>query len=124
MLDIINKIRHILGRKDKLALSGVALLMTLSSLLEMAGIGVLVALVTLILVPDTSFQGEFLTRAAEFFKEMISVHGKYRMLAAISLLFVLKALFSYFIVKISAVFIYAKQREFAIRMYENFLRGE
>ncbi len=124
MLDIINKIRHILGRKDKLALSGVALLMTLSSLLEMAGIGVLVALVTLILVPDTSFQGEFLTRAAEFFKEMISVHGKYRMLAAISLLFVLKALFSYFIVKISAVFIYAKQREFAIRMYENFLRGD
>lgn len=124
MSDIIQKMRRLLGRRDKFALVGVAVLMMISSLLEMVGVGVLVATVTLILVPDAAQTGGFADGAVSFFNRLIAEYGVFLLLGAIAFLFVLKTVFSYLIVKVSAAFVYSKQRDLAVRIYDNFLKGD
>ena len=124
MRETINKIRLLLDRKDKFSLAGVAILMMFASLLEMAGVGVLVAVVTLILVPETVASHGVLRDAAVLLNQLSDKYGVYSILGATALLFVLKTVFSYLIVKVSALFVYGKQRDLAVRLYSNFLKGD
>ena len=124
MLDVIQKIRRLLTRKDKISLAAVALLMAVSSLLEIAGIGVVVTAVTLILVPGSELPGEMMQSASHFVNCFQSRYGAGMMLGAIAGIFIFKAVFSYMITAVSAKFIYGKQSDLAVRMYENFLKGD
>ena len=123
MLDVIKKMRRLLTRRDKFLMLGVALLMAVSSLLEIAGIGALVTVVTLILAPETGLPGSA-SRLAEIFNDFSARAGNGFILGSIAFLFILKAVFSYLIVMVSSKFIYGKQRDLAVRMYENFLKGD
>ena len=124
MLDVIQKIRLIMTRKDKFALLGVTLLMTISALLEMAGIGVLVAVVSIFLAPDMAKSGSVMQSVAELINKWSDAYGIVTVLAATALLFVLKSLFSLGIIELTSKYIFGKQRDFAIRLYQSYLKSD
>ena len=124
MSDLLQKLRRLLTPGEKLSLIGVALLMTCSSIMEMAGIGVLVAAITIFLAPEavvTNSKINFITR---YLNNSADPAVFITILAAIGALFVLKNLFSLWIIHISAKFLFNKQRDIALRLYSSYLKSD
>ena len=124
MLDVITKLRRLLTRKDKFSLLGVAMLMTVSALLEMAGIGILIAVISLFLAPENSSTNPIIKLASEMISSTADNYGMISVLVSLALLFILKAVFSLVIIEITSKYIFGKQRYFAVRLYESYLKSD
>ena len=124
MLDILQKLRRLLTPQDKFSLVGVAFLMTISSIMEMAGIGALVAAVTLFLAPEAVVTNAKIKGVEELFNNCKDPAVFIWVLAALGGLFVLKNLFSLWIIHISSRILFNKQRDIAIRLYSSYLKSD
>ena len=124
MLDLLKKLRLLLTPRDKASLIGVALLMTCSSLMEMAGIGVLVAAVTVFLAPEAVVSNEKISGIADWLNGCSDPGRFIWVLAALGVLFAAKNLFSLWIIHISSRILFNKQRDIALRLYTSYLKSD
>ncbi|MBE6389412.1 MAG: ABC transporter ATP-binding protein [Lentisphaerae bacterium] len=124
MKSFISHLRWLFAPRDKRKLIFIALLMAVSALLELAGIGVLLGAVTLFLSPESP-AGE---RFSGFMENIFpGLPEKWCITAAIGLIGVLlagKNLFALWIVHIQSKFIFAKRSELAQRLYHGFLYSD
>ncbi|MBO5990643.1 MAG: hypothetical protein J6R00_03250, partial [Lentisphaeria bacterium] len=102
MYDLLQKLRRLLTPGEKLSLIGVALLMTCSSIMEMAGIGVLVAAITIFLAPEAVVTNSKISFITRYLNDSADPSVFIGVLASLGGLFVLKNLFSLWIIHISS----------------------
>ena len=111
--------RILLTPRDKWRLVGIVLLMVVSALLELAGIGALLPVVVAFVKPELVESEPWLARACDL------CGGQTRFMlagaAAVALLFVGKNLFALLVVKWQARFVFGKQADFSIRLFRNYL---
>ena len=124
MLDLLQKLRRLLTPRDKASLIGVALLMTCSSLLEMAGIGALVAAVTVFLAPEAIVSNTKISFITSWLNSCSDPNRFIWVLAALGVLFAVKNLFSLWIIHISSRILFNKQRDIALRLYSSYLKSD
>ncbi len=124
MLDLLKKLRLLLSPRDKISLIGVALLMTCSSLLEMAGIGALVAAVTVFLAPEAVVSNAKISKIAELLNSCNDPGRFVWILAALGVLFAAKNLFSLWIIHISSHILFNKQCDISLRLYSSYLKSD
>jgi ABC-type bacteriocin/lantibiotic exporter with double-glycine peptidase domain len=124
MRKFFGQLRWLFSPRDKKNFVLLSVLMALSALLEMAGLGMLVGAATLFLSPDTPAAqqvNDFLLKALPDISEpgriIIAV-------AVIALLLAGKNLFALWIVRKQSKFIAAKQSELAERLFKTYLYAE
>lgn len=121
MKTFINQIRWLFSPQDKRKLVGLSLLMALSALLEMAGLGLLLGAAALFLTPQNPAAGQLQQMSAALLPG-IPENGRIALtVGAIALLLAGKNLFALWIVKLQSRFIAAKQSELAQRLFDSFL---
>ncbi len=124
MKRFLAQLRWLFSPRDKKSFLLLALLMAVSALLEMAGIGLLLAAAALFLSP----QAPVSTRAEEILNRfMPEVSGNVMVVAVIggiALLLVLKNLFALWIVDLQGRFVTGKQTEVAGRLFDTYIYSE
>jgi len=124
MKTFINQIRWLFSPQDKRKLLGLSLLMSLSALLEMAGLGLLLGAAALFLAP----QNPAAARVHEVVAAWLpGISGNSRIaltVGAIALLLVGKNLFALWIVRLQSGFIAAKQTDLARRLFDSYLNTD
>lgn len=119
-MQFLQQIRILLTPQDKRRFLLVVAMMTIAALMEMAGIGVLLPVAAVFL------NQEWLEH--ETVRQICAVTGlagqKQLVLAGVFLLagiFSVKTVFSFWVVKVQARFIFGKQRDLSVRLYRNYL---
>lgn len=124
METFFSQLRWLFPPQDKRKFIFIAMLMAFSALMELAGIGVLLAAATLFLSPENPAgknAAEFLARILPGVSPEIAVACA---VAGIGILLAAKNLFAYFIIHIQSNFIFAARNKLAHRIYKNFLHAD
>ena len=124
MDSLIARMRWIFSPRDKVRFMMIALLMALSALLELVGIGILLGAATLFLSPDSAAGGEVARILARL---LPGVRESYRVawaICAIGVMLTLKNLFALFIADLQARFIFAKRNDLARRVFSGFIHAD
>ena len=124
MKSLLSQLRWLFTPQDKRKFIFIAMLMALSALLELAGIGVLLAAATVFLSPESSAgiaAADYLARLLPQFQPEIRIAAA---IGAIGILLAAKNLFAFFIVRLQSRFIFAKRDEVAHRIYKRFLNAD
>lgn len=123
MKSFIAQLRWLLSPQDKRKFIFIALMMAFSALLELLGIGILLAAATIFLAGNHEQNS-----GALMLKKMLpSMDGDSQIAIAITILGVLlaaKNLFAYLIIHMQAKFIFAKRDELAKRLFGKFLHAD
>ncbi len=116
----IDKLRYLFTPREKFQFAGIAVLMTVSALAELLGVGVLVAVVAIFLNPDIFESNRYLhpyfVWTGLSYNTFIILH-----LSLIGIGLVLKNVFALWVVYLQSCFIYRKQCVLAVRLYQTYL---
>ena len=124
MKSFIFQIRRLFSPGDKWKFVGITLLMALSALMELAGLGLLLGATTVFLSPGSSAGGKINSLMTQL---LPGITGDMRVIIAVSaiaLLLAAKNIFALLIVDIQAKFIFAKRQELASRLYKVFIHAD
>ncbi|MBO5668042.1 MAG: ABC transporter ATP-binding protein [Lentisphaeria bacterium] len=124
MRSFISHLRWLFAPHDKRKFIFIALLMAVSALMELAGIGVLLGAATLFLSPASE--------AGQHFSSIIAavlpgLPEKWRVAVAVSAIGILlagKNVFALWIINVQSKFMFAKRSELARRLYSGFLYSD
>lgn len=124
MKSFLSQLRWLFSPQDKRKFIFIAMLMSLSALLELAGLGVLLAAATVFLSP-ASAAGQTVTDFLD--RLMPGIQPDIRIAATIGIIGILltaKNLFAFFIIHIQSRFVFAKRNEMAHRIYQKLLHAD
>ena len=118
----IRKIRMLLTPKDKYQLLGIAVLMTVSALLEVVGTGLLIPLVAMLVNADLLEQNAYLHLLYRW--APVSGHRGFMLWSAFlaALAFVGKNIYIFWVIHVQSEFVYARQGEWGDRLFRNLLK--
>ncbi|MDD3885328.1 MAG: ABC transporter ATP-binding protein [Victivallaceae bacterium] len=122
MKQFIDRLRRLFSPADKRRMAGIALLMTVSALLETAGLGLLAAAAAIFLSPEIVESHHWLAAYSDW-----PLWGGNRAvfialnMSAVGLMLIVKSGFSLWIVHIQSGFIFARQCELCARLLDNYL---
>ena len=124
MLKVINMLRILLQRSDKIKLVVIALLTGVSALWEVAGIGLVIPVVATVVNPELLEQNVYLKAFYHFspFREPRS----FMLFTAVLLIinFAAKNLFALLVINLQRKFIYRKQYELADRLFRKYMESD
>ena len=123
-MQTISQLRKLFSPSDKRKFTGLIFLMTLSALMEMAGIGILVAAVAFFLQPDMPYTQKAFEYFSAIFPGMDQKTFIISGVLTVAILLVAKNLFALLIVHLQSKFIRAKQNELAARMFRSYLYAD
>ncbi|MBE6368528.1 MAG: ABC transporter ATP-binding protein [Lentisphaerae bacterium] len=124
MVKLIAQLRILLSRRDKIALAVMALLSFIAALWELCGVGLAVPIVAAAVNPQLLEQNEILR---VFYQLMPCREPRGFMLLTALLLvvnFALKSLFNLYLLRMESRFVYRKQQEWSIRLFEKFTAAD
>lgn len=124
MFSFINQLRWLFSPQDKRKFVFIALLMALSAMLELLGIGILLGAASVFLASDTPAG---IKAAAILTRCMPGIPEKFQVVIAVStigILLMLKNLFALMVINIQAKFIFSKRNELAKRLYSSYLYAD
>lgn len=124
MKSFIFQLRRLFTPRDKRKFIYIAMLMALSALLELAGIGLLLGAATVFLSPGSTAGIKVNGMMEKFLPGLSADTRVVYAIAVITLLLAVKNLFALLIISIQSKFIFAKRRELASRLYRNFLYAD
>ncbi|MBO7328443.1 MAG: ABC transporter ATP-binding protein [Lentisphaeria bacterium] len=124
MKTFFSQLRWLFSPQDKRRFIFIAILMAFSALLELAGIGVLLAAATLFLSPENIADKDAGGFLAFIFPETPAEITIACAVAGIGILLAAKNIFAYFIIRIQSNFIFARRNKLAHRIYKNFLNAD
>lgn len=121
MTGVIRKLRILLSPGDKARLLGVALAMSAGALLEIVGIGLVLPAVAVFIKPDLLEQNRYLGGFYELCG--FSSHRSFMLFCCLLLaaVYAAKNLFSLWVVRIQAAFVFRKYWEWCERLYRTYL---
>ena len=100
MLEVIRNLRLLLTRKDKFRLAGVIVLLFISAMLEVAGLGLLLPVVAVFTKPELLEQNKFLAFFRQLFAGLNDHHFLMICCGAIILLYLVKGLWLFFTMRV------------------------
>ena len=124
MKKLIDQLRRLFTPQEKRKFLFIALMMTFSALLELAGLGVLLGAATLFLAPDSAAGSQVPELLHHLFP---GFSPEYRAAAAVGTIGVMlagKNLLALLIVHIQSKFIFNKRNQIAHRLYDTLLHGD
>lgn len=121
MLEVIRNLRLLLTRKDKFRLAGVIVLLFISAMLEVAGLGLLLPVVAVFTKPELLEQNKFLAFFRQLFAGLNDHHFLMICCGAIILLYLVKGLWLFFTMRVYTGFVCKRLAEIACRLYSGFL---
>lgn len=121
MRTLLLKIRILLTPRDKWTLVRVTLLMAVSALLEIVGIGLLLPVVAVFVRPELLTQNHYLKVFHQLFPFSDPVSFTVFCCVLMAGVYCLKNLFALYVIRRQAAFIFRKQAELSTRLYGNYL---
>lgn len=122
MGQILKKLNVLLDGKQKRTMGGLMVLMVIGAILQTAGVGMLVQVVTVVIDPQTVEKSGLIKGVYEFFG--FSDYGSFAILvmSMLVVVFVIKNLFLFLQQKLTFAFVYTNQFRTSERMMRNYLR--
>ncbi len=121
MKSFIDQLRWLFSPKDKRKFIFITILMAVSALLELLGIGILLGAATLYLAPQSAIGNRTSQILAEIFPVIPGQYHVAMAIAAIGILLAAKNVFAAFIISLQSKFIFAKRYELGARLYKTYL---
>ena len=117
----LQQFRKLFSPSDKRKFLGITILMSIAGVMEMAGLGLLAAVVVLFLNPGNCNAVRFFGYFRQIFPESSYNLFIITAITSVALLLVVKNLFSLFIVSLQSKFLCDRQNEICSRLFRNFL---
>lgn len=123
MTAVFNQLRILLAPGDKARLIGIAVLMSVGAVLEIAGIGLVLPVVAVLVKPELLEQNIYLSRFYQSFG--FAEHRTFMVFCCILLgsIYAVKNIFSLWIVQVQSAFVFRKHWEWCDRLYHIYLRA-
>ena len=124
MVKILKKLNVLLDRKQKLTMAGLLVMMLIGAILEVASIGIVVPVVSMVMDENAIYNGGIVQTLYEF----LPVNGARQFTIVIMLsligMFVLKNIFLFIQQKFMLAFVYGNQFSTSERLMKNYLRRD
>lgn len=124
MVKILKKLNVLLDRKQKLTMAGLLIMMLIGAILEVASIGIVVPVVSMVMDENAIYNGGIVQTLYEF----LPVNGARQFTIVIMLsligMFVLKNIFLFIQQKFMLAFVYGNQFSTSERLMKNYLRRD
>ena len=124
MVKILKKLNVLLDRKQKLTMAGLLIMMLIGAILEVASIGIVVPVVSMVMDENAIYNGGIVQTIYEF----LPVNGARQFTIVIMLsligMFVLKNIFLFIQQKFMLAFVYGNQFSTSERLMKNYLRRD
>ena len=117
-------IRKLFTPRDKKKFVMLTVLMALSGIMEMAGIGLLAGAVALFLNPESTYAQECFDYARSIFPQLKYNSFVFYAISAVALILILKNGFAFFIISVQSKFLRRKQQELAERFFDMLLKSD
>ncbi len=124
MKNVVDKIRVLLSVKDKVQMTLIVILMMIGAVLEIAAVTMLMPVAAVFTNPDILEKNRFLHYFYQRFAEGDRMQFIMLMCGIVILFFLLKNLYTLFLIVLQTRFIYRKSTDFATRLFANYLRTD
>lgn len=122
MVNVLQKIRALLDRKQKITLVGLLFLMIIGAFLQMASVGVLVETVNVVIDPEAVSNSRIAKAAYEWMGRPDFKIFSITVMATLIFSFVIKNLFLYLQSKATLAFVYVNQFRTSERMMRHYIK--
>lgn len=122
MKQIISKLNLLLDKKQKRTMAGLIVLMIIGAILQTAGVGMLVQVVTVVIDPTSAEKSNFVKTIYDLFGFTDYRYFSISIMALLIVVFAVKNIFLFVQQKLTFAFVYTNQFRTSERMMRNYLR--